>query len=286
MSNVDQFESAFRSAIRPTYEPHSISLKRVLWVTDLNEGETAAYIERHQSSLPNHALESRNQWQQLSEKDYRTTGELLEQVDQQRPDVICTYRNLNTEDWQFELSIGSRLDTLVSKSPYPVLVLPHPATSPQPAANANGNATVIALTDHLTEDHKLIDYSVSFLARPGSLVLVHLEDQDTFDRYLSAIGHITTIDTTNAEETLRHQLLKEPHTFISTCRERLADSEPQIQVKEIVEFARGIQPFHQHINNEAADLVVINGIDHDQPGIHGLAQRLMNETRQRPIPVL
>lgn len=285
MSHVDQFESAFRSAIRPIYQPHAITLRRVLVVTDLSPEEAKVLEQSVQEYL--HGLSPTGfsiEWDCLTNESFDSTASLLSKVETLSPDLICTYRNLNTADWRYENSIGSRLDTLINQSTIPVLVIPHPKPNTENIYTLNRNKTVVAITDHLTDDHQLIDYSSAFLERQGKLVLVHLEDQLTFDRYLDAISRITTIDTENARQQLASQLLKGPEAFVQSCRERLANS--GIDVTKIVEFANGIDRFKETIHELETDLLVMKGIDHDQPGIHGLAQRLINETRRIPILVI
>ena len=271
MSHVDQFESAFRSAIRPTYKPHAIRLQRALLVTDLSKEETKELEHNVQPYLQGLASKGATiEWECLTNESFDSTASLLKKVETLAPDLICTYRNLNTDDWHYQNSVGSRLDTLINQCTFPVLVIPHPK----------------AITDHLTDDHQLIDYSAAFLERPGKLVLVHLEDQPTFDRYLEAISRITTIDTENARQQLATQLLKAPEAFVQSCRERLNEAASGIDVMAIVEFAKGIDRFKDAIHELEADLLVMKGIDHEQPGIHGLAQRLINETRQIPVLVI
>ena len=287
MSQVDQFESAFRSAIRPTYQPHSIKFKRALLVTDLSQ-EDAKALENAvqpylQSLAPKRVL---IEWDCLTKESFDSTASLLKRVETLRPDLICTYRNLNTDDWHYQNSVGSRLDTLINQTTTPVLVIPHPRANNEGAYSLKRNDTVVAITDHLTEDHQLIDYSAAFSNRPGKLVLVHLEDQLTFDRYLEAISRITTIDTENARQQLTSQLLKAPVAFVQSCRERLHEANSGLEVMEIVEFAKSIGRFKDIIREREADLLVMKGIDHNQPGIHGLAQRLINETRQIPVLVI
>ena len=287
MSQVDQFESAFRAAIRPTYQPHSISIRQILLVTDLSEKDAAALKDRIHPSLRHLAsTEFPLKWDCLTKESFDSTASLLAAVDSRAPDLVCTYRNLNTEDWQYKNSVGSSLDTLINQTTFPILVIPHPKATGAGEYELYPNKTVIAMTDHLTDDHQLIDFSSAFLEDPGKLVLVHLEDQFTFNRYLDAISRITTIDTENARRHLATQLLKDPVDYIQSCRDRLNEANAKIEVKEVVEFADDIERFKKTIIDQEADLLVMKGIDHNQPGIHGLAQRLINETRDIPVLVV
>ena len=287
MSHVDQFESAFRSAIRPVYQPHEIELSCVLTISDLSTEDGSAFADANKVYLKSLlTTENKIRWEDLGKGSYDSTATLLEKVQGIKPSLIVTYRNLDTDDWQFQNSVGSRLDTLINQTGFPVLVVPHPKTSHSTDYRHTRNSNVIAITDHLTDDHTLIDFAAAFVDTPGSMVLAHLEDKNTFDRYLEAISRITTIDTDDAAEKIRDQLLKDPMAYIQSCRERLQSSRPQIEVRDIVEFADDISRFKSHIQAQSANLLVMRGIDHDQPGIHGIAQRLINEIRQIPVLVV
>lgn len=287
MSQVDQFESAFRSAIRPVYEPHDTELHQILTITDLSS-EAAERFEKSIQHYLNrlNTTASQPRFSRLDEGSYDSTASLLTQVAALKPNLIVTYRNLNTEDWRYQNSMGSRLDTLIHQTEIPILVLPHPKAQDSEAFSLPKNERVIVVTDHLTGDHTLIDYAATFVEPDGRLILVHLEDQTTFDRYMDAISKITTIDTEQAQSQIYSQLLKEPHVYISSCRDRLKDSIPSLQVDEIVEFGEGFDQFRDHIRRENANLLVIKGVNHQQPGIHGLADRLINETRYIPVLVV
>ncbi len=286
MSQVDQFESAFRSAIRPIYEPHSIEFSKILIITDLSAESSEVFGKAVRKSLtPVLPATNAPEFSHLDKGSYDSTATLLEQVQTIRPNLIVTYRNLDTEDWCYQNSMGSRLDTLIHQAEPPVLVVPHPKATTE-NYGLKGNTRVMAVTDHLTGDHQLIDYAARFVDTKGRLILVHLEDQTTFDRYMEAISKITTIDTEHARSQIHSQLLKDPHDYISSCRDRLRSLTPTIQVDEIVEFADGYDQFRRHIDQQSVELLVIKGIDHQQPGIHGLADRLINETRKIPVLVV
>ncbi len=287
MSQVDQFESAFRSAIRPVYEPHGIELHKILTITDLPSEEAEGFEQSVQQYLmPITSDGSAPSFGRLDDGSYDSTASLLTQVAELNPKLIVTYRNLNTDDWRYQNSMGSRLDTLIHQTEIPILVLPHPKAQGTKGFSLSKNERVIAVTDHLTGDHTLIDYAAAFVEPNGRLILVHLEDQITFDRYLEAISKITTIDTEHARSQIHSQLLKDPHDYISSCRERLKSSTPSVQVEERVGFAEGFDQFQDHIQRENSNLLVIKVIDHQQPGIHGLADRLINETRHIPVLVV
>ena len=287
MSNVDQFESAFRSAIRPVYEPQSVRLAKILLVTDLSEAET---IELERALKPYFSrlsvVHDSTSWQHLCQDSVDSTAQLLEQVEALQPDLICTYRNLNTNDWRYQKSIGSRLDTLISHANRPILIIPHPESGHAAEHALQQSKIVLAITDHLSAEQQLIDFAIAFIEPDGELVLTHLEDENDFNRYLDAISKIETIDTELATRELAAQLLKGPKAFVNSCRDRLSTLRPDVTVTDVVRFAPNIDCFRDLVREKTADLLVLNGYDHREPGIHGLAQVLINETRQIPTLVI
>ncbi len=287
MSQVDQFESVFRAAIKPVYEPHAIQIRRATLVSDGTDTESAALesgLTRYLQSL--HCPQSGIQWTRLQNQAHETTADLLAAVEASQPDLICSYRNLGTEDWRFRNSIGSRLDTLVHQSPVPVLIIPHPKSEHAADHALQHSATVVAVTDHLTEEHTLVDYAQTFTEPNGTLFLVHLEDALVFERYLEAIGKIDTIDTDLARQTLHDQLLADPRAYFQSCRDRLKESDPSITVSEVIEFAPGLDRLQALIPEHHADLIVVRGPTGARAPIHAFVPSLINDIREIPILAL
>ena len=94
--------------------------------------------------------------------------------------------------------------------------------------------SVMAMTDHLTGDHRLVNFAAHFTEAEGTLSLSHVEDDTTFARYMEAISKISTIDTDTARQEIRARLLKDPSDYIETCREGLAKSAPTLTVESVV----------------------------------------------------
>ena len=77
----------------------------------------------------------------------------------------------------------------------PVLVLPHPDADRALPHSVKDTDRVMAITDHLSGDNRLVSYAAALTAPGGTLVLVHVEDEQVFRRFvlwlligLSAIG--------------------------------------------------------------------------------------------------
>ncbi len=284
MTQVDQFESIFRSALTDTYEYALPEVKSVLLVTDRREKNVQDYLKDIQKFLS--VLGTSVTWSVLNADDYKTTQDLLDRVNQENSDIICSYRNLKSKDWVFKHSLGSYLDVLIQRAKSPVLVLPHPdADYAHDHAMENTNK-VMAITSHLSNDHQLINYALRFTQSNGSLFLSHIEDQMTFDRYVDVISKISAIDTDEAKEKISAQLLKEPAAYIESCKQTLLDKNSPVTIESIVTFGNHLNEYKKLVLDHQIDLLVMHAKDHDQLAMHGMAYPLAVELRQVPLLML
>jgi len=144
----------------------------------------------------------------------------------------------------------------------------------------------MAITDHLTGDHRLVNYAVALTEPEGRLYLTHVEDEATFDRYIETISKVPTIDTDEAREAILKQLLKEPRDYIRSCREVLGQQGVAVQVEKIVTLGHHLSDYRRLIDEHRVDLLVVNTKDEDQLAMHGLAYPLSVELRSTPILML
>lgn len=284
MAQVDEFESIFRSALVDIYEYSLLEIKSVLLVTDKNENDIKAYLHDVQKFLS--VLGTSVTWDVLNENDFTTTQELLNRVDQAKPDLICSYRNLRSEDWIHQHSLGSYLDVLIQKSDTPVLILPHPDANYAHDHAMENTDRVMAITDHLSNDHRLINHAVRFTQVDGSVFLTHMEDQATFDRYMDIISKVPEINTDDAIEGIKEQLLKEPQSYIESCKTVLQENNLPVTIEDIVTFGNRIMEYKKLILDHKVDLLIMNAKDHDQLAMHGMAYPLAIELRQIPLLML
>lgn len=286
MSQLDQFESVFRSAIKETFAYQSLSFARAIIFTDLQEDQAQEFantVHNFLSGLKD--LENIN-WHIVHGNEFATTTDVLKIIEVNKPDLICTYRNLHSKAWNYPHSLGQHLDVLLQRTLSPVLVLPHPDAqyaSDHAVQNLN---SVMAITNHIANDHSLVNHAVAFTEFSGTLYLMHIESQWEFVRYIEAISKIPTIDTQDAKIRIRKQLLKEPHNYIRSCTEELRQLKINIQIEEMIYFGDRLQEYKSHINEHNIDLLVMNTKDQDQSAMHGLAYPLAIELRQIPILML
>lgn len=286
MSKLDQFASAFKSASRSVFEYQAIELAKVLVVTDLSDEQTRRFVEDVRSFLG--VLEIREQvafegYSALRDED---VGALLSVVEASRPDLICCYRNLHGRARRFPFSLGAHVDVLTQAISTPVLLLPAPTSEGRLAPSCEGTKDVMVLTDHLTGSDKLINHGVRFTESGGALVLSHLEDDSTFERYLDIIGKIPALDTDVARERIRARLLKEPSDYIGSVREVLAEAVKDVSITEDVRMGHRVADCRSLVADHAINLVVMNTKDDDQLAMHGLAYPLAVELRDVPLLLL
>ncbi len=285
MSIVDQFESVFRSAVREVYVYEKIEFGSILLVSDL-EGDLLGELQNRVKTFLEVIGKDSISWETVSGTQFDTTAELLDLVDKKRPDLICTYRNLKSRAWRFPHSLGEHLDVLLQKTTSPVLVLPHPEADYAKTGALNQIKTVMAMTGHLSSDHKLVNHAARFTQTGGKLFLTHIEDRDAFDKYMGAISKIPTIETKEAGESISRRLLKEPKEYIESCRNELQKNEMPFEVMDIVTFGRHLSEYRKHIEEHDIDLLVMNTRDEDQLAMHGLAYPLAVELRSISLLML
>ena len=286
MTKVDQFESVFRSALRDGFHYQPIDLKTAMLVTDMDHDASAVYLKRVQDFLANAPGLQNPKWEMVDQSAFKSTESLLERVAKSEPQLICTYRNLHSQGWKYPHSLGEHLDVLLQKTPAPVLVLPHPEAEDRAAHAMAGTHRILVMTDHLANDHLLINHALAFATPEGALSLVHIEDGKVFRRYMDAISKIPAIDTHEAETRIRKQLLKEPHDFIASCRNTLERAGIHVQIKEIIAFGDRLAEYKSHVDQNKTELLVMNTKDREQLAMHGLAYPLAIELRQIPILML
>ena len=284
MTKLDQFESAFRAADRVVYRYTAPELRRVLVVTDLAPEPARAFTDQAAAFLQ--VLGEGVQFEPVSGERFRSVGDLLALVEAAQPNLVLTFRHLHSSAWQWPHSLGEHLDVLTQVVQCPVMVAPHPDRGGALAHALTKTTTVMAITDHLTGDHRLVDYAVRFTDRGGRLLLTHVEDQQTFERYMQAISKIPNIDTQTARDELLVRLLKEPRDYIESCEQALAELDRPLTVESLVLLGHRLLEVRQLIEPRTIDLMVMNTHDEGQFAMHGLAYPLAVELRSIPLLML
>lgn len=286
MTVVDQFESLFRSAAKETYEYAPVEIRSILVVTDRDAGGAKAFgdhVRQYAKVLDGGDAVT---WRDVVGDEFATAGELIDLVDDVKPDLICTYRCLHSVSWKWPYSLGVHLDVLTQHTDVPVLVHPHPDAGRAYDHALEHTRVVMAVTDHLTGDHRLVNHAARFTEEGGSLWLTHVEDSAAFERTIEAIAKIPQIDTDEARELIQKQLLKDPHDYVRSCTEELARHGLPLTVEKIVKLGHRLEDYKSLIEEREVDLLVINTKDDEQFAMHGLAHPIAVEVREIPILML
>ncbi len=282
MTDIDQFESVFRSADKAVFVHQPVEVGSMLVVTDLPDddaGRFADAVRRFLSVLAEPVVTV------TSGGEFETVGDLLRVVETARPDLVCTYRHLHTTQWQDPFTLGEYVEVLTQATTHPILVLPHPHTEHAAYALRNTDM-VMAITDHMTGDHALVNRAAQFTEPGGRLILAHIEDESTFERYLGVISRIPELDTHVARETIRQQLLKEPADYIESCRRGLAEAGVDLEVEPLVAIGRRLREYRRLVEERQVDLLMLHTKDDEQLAMHGLAYPLCVELREIPLLLL
>ncbi len=282
MTDIDQFESVFRSADKAVFVHQRVEVGSMLVVTDLPDDDAARFadtVRRFLSVLSEAAVTV------TTGGEFETVGDLLRVVEAAQPDLVCTYRHLHTTQWQDPFTLGEYVEVLTQATTHSILVLPHPHAEQATHALQNTDM-VMAITDHMTGDHALVNRTARFTAPGGRLILAHIEDESAFERYLGVISRIPELDTQVARETIRQQLLKEPADYIESCRRGLAEAGVDLKVEPVVAIGRRLSEYRQLVEQREIDLLILHTKDDEQLAMHGLAYPLCVELRDIPLLLL
>jgi len=286
MTRIDQFESVFKSADKPLfrYEPFSIGSLMVLTDLDDEAAESfAAFVGRYTGGGGLPEISSRRV---IKGTDFTTIKECLDLIAGEKPDLICTYRGLHSDCWRWGQSLGSYVEVLTQTVSLPVLVFPHPAVAETISAAEAGCRHVMAMTDHLAGDSRLVNAALFFTPSQGTLHLTNLEDQQVFERYMEAIDKIPSIDSAAARESVLAQILKEARDYIQSCRTVVEEQELDVEIEETVGLGLHVADYKRLAAARDVDLLVMNTRDSGQLAMHGLAYELAVELDDIPLLLL
>ena len=285
MTKLDHFQSAFLAADKAALRYQKLKVEHVLVVSDL-DGELADELSNRVRIFLSAVVDESTLWARLDGGTYSSVKQLLDTVDDQTPDLIVTYRHLHSSAWQWPYSLGEYLDVLTQATRVPVVVLPHPDAERALPHTLKTTERVMAITDHLSGDDRLVNYALGFTQPGGRCWLTHVEPMSVFEHYLDVISKIPEIDTESARELIERQLLKGPRDYIESCRREIARHHVPCEIGEIVMMGRRLGEYHRLITEHRVDLLVLNAMDDDQLAMHGLAYPLAVELRQIPLLML
>ena len=281
---VDQFESVFRAAAKTRFEYSAVQVESVLVVSDRDEPAAVAFGDRVRSQFAVLERGENIRWRVAHGGEYDSVPALLELVETERPGLICTYRHLHSDSWQWPYTLGEYIDVLTQVTTTPIIVLPHPER--QPDGPVRATKVVMAMTDHLVGDHMLVNWAARFTDEGGRLVLSNVEDDAALDRFIETVGRIPSIDTDNARVTIADRLERDARDFMQSCSEEIIRAALPISVESVVAHGHHLTEYSRLVEEHEADLLVMHTKDEDQLAMHGLAYPLAIELRSVPLLLL
>ena len=195
MTRIDQFESVFKAAVKTVFSYEELRFASGLVVTDLDEAGATEFGDRVRGFLTELGLPPELTWRDVHGAEFRSAEDLLHLVEREAPDLICTYRSLHSGGWKWGHTLGEHVDVLTQVAHLPRA---RDASPGKPArvlrarsGSRHGRSLVMAITDHLAGRSRGSSTGPSTSRSPGGrLLLAHVEDEQTFDRYLDVISKI------------------------------------------------------------------------------------------------
>ncbi len=284
--HLDEFESLFKSAVKTPYAYEEISLASIALVCDEEEEASLELLKSVQRLAPPLAGHAEARWKVFGRDTFTTVSDLLSGLRDFDADLVIAERNLKL-DHADNLIYGltNYIDALTQVMEAPLLLLPSRAHG-DTGANYDAPKRVMVETNHLTGDHRLINWGVRFAGPDRSLYLTHIEDGTAFARTIDAISRIPEIDTEIAEQTLHDTLLKLPHDFVLSAKASLQSKFPDLRIEEIVRFGTALSDYESIIDEKKIDLLILNTKEAGQLAMNGLAYAMAVEFKERPLLLL
>ncbi|RME88316.1 MAG: hypothetical protein D6785_01000 [Planctomycetota bacterium] len=286
LKKLDQYASVFRGAIKEPYQYEKIKIDKILLVDDNPRPKAEKLLDRVQRFLSKVTHLDQPEWLILAGDEFQTISDLLEKCKEIGPSMIVTYRHLKQPNKNLPYSIGVYLDMLTQATPFPVLVLPYFADKKNYENTLENTNSVTVIADHLTGDHRLVNYGVYFTEEKGDLFLTHVENKKIFEKYMNIIAKIPEIPTDIAREKIYHQLLKEPSDYIQACKQKLEELQIPLNIHSIVTMGHTLKDYKEHISNHRVDLLIMNTKDDEQLAMQGMAYSLVVELKEIPLLLL
>ena len=209
---------------------------------------------------------------------------LLGICEEKRADLIVTYRHLK-ENEDLPYSLGTYCDMLTQVMTTPILLIPKPSHLRFDEIMTNTDRVMI-MTDHIVREHALVNWGLRLCEKGGQLVLVHVEDDAVYERYIDAIGKISGLDTEFARKAISKQLLNEAGDFMAAVEAGVKELRPKVKVIPEVKMGHAVTHFKQLVEEHEVDILVINTKDAEQMAMHGVAYSLAVELTGRALLML
>ncbi len=278
---LDQFESVFKSADMPVLTHDEKHFRQILVVSDQQPDVAGDFWQQLRQSW--HILDRDNaEWRSLPVDALQDAGNFVSRVENEKADLIVTHRYLAEAERGQLRGLGSLLGAIVWQTSAPVLILPCDEEG-RVIQRESTSGTVVAATDHLTGDNVLVDYGVRFTPLDGRLVLAHIEDDATFERFMNEIERIPQIETDVARREMKDKLLHRPQAYIKSCEEVLRAAGKRCDISSVIRFGHRVRDYHTLIGENGAELLCLHAGDDDVPARRGMAHMIATQFRNLPL---
>ncbi|MCG8419044.1 MAG: universal stress protein [Proteobacteria bacterium] len=282
---LDDFESLFRSSVKARFHLDSPRMESVVLLTDLPADQAESLESTARRFLSASLAVDKLAWRTTCEGEFGRVREMVSLLDKERPDLVISYRHLLGRDKDLLHSLGSFIDTVTQVTEFPVLLLP-------PLGHSNFEQrmarleTVLVATDHIIGDERLINWGLFMCPEHGTVVLAHVEDDTTFQRYMDIIAMIPDANTETTVERIKKKLLGRPADYIGSIAEALESAHIDEKVVPIVTMGRALSDYQRIVEEHNVDLIVLNTKDESQLAMHGMAYAISVELHDRPLLLL
>ena len=285
MRDLGEFESVFKRALRDQFEYERIEISKVLLVTDLEGQELDAYRVLVQDYLAAEFRPDTYSLRCLGNDAWSDWAGLRLVLEEEKPDLIITYRLLRVAHPEVLTSLGVYVDSLTQVTSYPVLLMPNPHF-PASQYAPKGLGSVMVATEHLFTDHSLVNYGIRFTCKGKKLLYCHIEDVNTFEYYMKAIEKVPELDNDLARSRLQEQLTAMPQHYAESVGAKIVEYKKEIELLPVIRFGHIISTYRDLIAQEPISLLVFNTKDDTQLAMHSLGYSLAVEFRNLPILLL
>ena len=157
---IEKFESRFKSAYKEPYTYEDIELSKIA-VISKEDSTRAEQIQKISSKLMPKYLEQ-YQWSFICENNFGSVKEALAKLEEQKPDLIIMERNIKVSEESLVYGLSPYVETITQVTTTPVLILPNMDLE-QLSKRIKNCDCVMAETDRLTGDSRLINWAVNFV---------------------------------------------------------------------------------------------------------------------------
>ena len=283
LDSIDKFESVFKGAVKDYFVYKSLEIKKIMVITSGDSSRAEFLLEKVRNFLRVVIREKQIEWVKVEGEDFDSVPELMEICEREKPDLIVAYRHLKQKHKKLPFSIGVYLDMLTQATKFPIMVLPYFEDQDEYKNVMNDCNAVTAVANHITTEHKLVNYGIYFTEPEGKLFLTHIEDRMVFDKYIDIISKIPELSTELAEKEIKARLFSEPAAYIESCEKTLGDRQINLEIIPVIKLGHAIEDYKAQILNHEIDLLIMNTRDEDQLAMQGMAYSLAVELTQIPL---